>query len=204
MDRFDSRQDLEADNAWRREYEDVCSRPRLWGITGDVVEPVLQLAAHETPLPYVVPAKGTYVPAGEGVDVPQVRIAVSNDKRQVTGCPITSRNGDIVLMQIIWKGVTEACHPKPSELLCPVPANVVQQHSRSKFQTGETWAELLSKLADEVAVRRQRYRLGANAPAILTIDNVSSHSTSTLTRVRGVMSSPHLYCSNVCPQSCFY
>lgn len=183
----------------------MCSRPRLWGINGDSVEQVLQLGADETPLPYVVPAKGTYVPVGPDHDaVPQVRIAVSNDKRQVTGCPITSRNGDLVMMQVIWKGVTEQCHPKPSELLAPVPAAVVQHHSRSKFQTGDTWAQLLKKLDDEVAVRRQRYRLGERAPAILIIDNVASHSTSTLTRVRGVKSSPHLWSSNVCDISWIY
>jgi hypothetical protein len=87
-DRVDNPDLLRADNAWRREYEEVVQFPALWGITGRAqpIGPSMQFGADETPLPYLCAARGTYTP-DDGGEEQQIRISHNNDKRQITGYP---------------------------------------------------------------------------------------------------------------------
>ena len=68
----------------------------------------------------------------------QVRVATV-DRRSATATPVTSRAGDLILVQIIFRGKTQRCHPTlgsndSNKLYC--------DHSDSKYQTAGTFGVL--------------------------------------------------------------
>ena len=72
----------------------------------------LQVALDETPVQYSSKVKKTLTDAAPdargGSERKQVRV-LGADKRMVTGCPVTTRSGRVLLFQFIWKGKTLRC-----------------------------------------------------------------------------------------------
>ena len=140
----------------------MCADPAAYGIAnavGPIVE-ALQLGLDETPLLYNAACKKTMtVPEVcnplifpkmhffcQNVEVAtsedkQVRVA-NIDKRSATATPVTSRAGELILVQIIFRGKTDRCHPSlgpndSKQLYC--------DHSESKYQTTGTSGVLMAK-----------------------------------------------------------
>ena len=125
--------DIVSDNAWRKQLIDVFENPANHGIvmpTGvSCIPPKLRLAMDETPLHYFPCLKGTFEASG----VKNVHISHSNEKRMVTGSPITDIEGNVFLFQILWKGTSVRCHPKIGETLKPFISDlVVHDHAKKK------------------------------------------------------------------------
>ena len=115
------------------------------------------MAADETPLHYVPHCKGTYV---FGAD-PSCFVAGECDKRQVTATPCTSRSGEIVCLQIIWRGISKRfgtsmvfhialpvcfnrCLPATNE--DDIAVHIYNDFAPKKCQTMATWTALLKRL----------------------------------------------------------
>lgn len=94
--------------------------------------------ADETPLLYGPKIVGTYTVEGEAK---QIAVLGSREKRSCSGTPVTSRAGEIIMFQVIFKGTTTRCHPEVDQ-----PARMYFDHARSKNQTGATWMRLLEKV----------------------------------------------------------
>lgn len=94
--------------------------------------------ADETPLLYGPRIVGTYTVEGESK---QVTVLGSREKRACSGTPVTSRSGEIILFQVIFKGTTERCHPEGD-----APPKMYFDHAKAKNQTAATWMRLLEKV----------------------------------------------------------
>lgn len=97
---------LREDNLWREYFESLVKSPfdhGMGGIEGLPIPERLQLGADETPILYMPQVRGTY----ESVGVKQVQILGGRERRMITGTPVTSRAGDLHLMQMLWKGKTQ-------------------------------------------------------------------------------------------------
>lgn len=97
-------EDLKEDNLWRAHYESIVKEPWAFGLGGleEPIHPALQLAADETPVMYMPEVRGTY----EFKNTKQIQLTGSRERRMITGTPITNRQGELVLMQLLWKGKT--------------------------------------------------------------------------------------------------
>ena len=133
-------QQVRDDNQWRAEYEEMCAKPRLYGINSDDAIPEwLQVGMDETPLQYQARCKKTYVvDAGPG-EGQQVRVR-GGDKRCVTGTPVTSRDGSLILFQIIFRGKTSRYLPERSPGVHPA---IYFDYSPSKYQTTSMFHDLV-------------------------------------------------------------
>ena len=105
-DRFRSTgEQLREDNTWRDFYDQVVQHPDLFGLAftdGASIPAALQLGADETPVLYMPEVRGTY----DMLNSKQIQIMGSRERRMITGTPVTNRQGDLVLMQMLWKGKT--------------------------------------------------------------------------------------------------
>ena len=98
-----SQEELKADDQWRKELKKVIDDKGL--------HPSMVFGVDETPLQYCPRVKGTYTTAGQAK---QLVILGSREKRCVTATPICSMDGRVPLLQIIWKGLSDQCHPRLS------------------------------------------------------------------------------------------
>ena len=91
------------------------------------------LGANETPLQFSPGGlRGMCTPGGRVVD------RMSNDKRQATCTPILSMSGNIITVQIIWRGTTQKCRVKLPDGVVVDP-RIHQTHSAKKCQTSSTF-----------------------------------------------------------------
>jgi hypothetical protein len=104
------------------------------------------------------------------------------DRRQATATPCTSRAGELVVLQLIWRGKTTLCLPHLTDA-ARERANalgIYNEFAEKKCQTSRTWGTLLDKVA-AWAVRR--FQVPPGLPCLLVVDNVSSHSRDGLQKV---------------------
>jgi transposase len=122
-----------ADNDWRAALLAVMAAPASYGIQGTsgTIPDGLVTAMDETPLLYCPGIRGTYV-EGDGDDRKQVYVVCAREKRQVTASPWTTKSGELLGMQIIWRGLTPACHPR---LTSPSHVSMYHTHAKKKCQT---------------------------------------------------------------------
>lgn len=170
---------LQADEQWRQAYLEVVRNPGRFGIIVPADGPhqlpeYMQLAADETPLQYCPVVRGTYQ---EGDLSKQVTIIAAREKRSVTGTPVVSRDGSLLTFQVIWKGKTRQCHPKP---LGGWDRRIFHDHAAKKVQTGFTFKRLLCEIEKALVSRRAQHGLPQNYPAVVIMDNAPSHDTSSL------------------------
>lgn len=144
----------------------------------------VQIALDESPLPYFPRTKGSYT-VGQTRRVP---VAQSSDKRQITCTPMVSAAGELVSMQLIWRGTSRRCHG--SGLYHPA---VFQQHSGKKMQNRATFAELLKDLRKKVTDTLVRDNLTPSLPMVVIVDNVSSHVLETMVPCQGVKTAAGLW-----------
>jgi hypothetical protein len=91
-------------DAWKAQYEATIKEPWLFGMGGpqEPLHPAFQLAADETPVMYIPEVRGTY----EFKNTKQIQLTGSRERRMITGTPVINRQGELVLMQLLWKGKT--------------------------------------------------------------------------------------------------
>ncbi len=126
----------------------------------------------------------------------QVRIAGSGDKRQITATPVTARTGEVVQLQLLWRGKSTLCHPRGQE----PHAVIYHDHTEKKMQNTGSFVTLLKRTAAALVAHRQRHALHADTPAILVVDNVSSHNPTVMEEVGGIHKSSRLYKARDCNQ----
>ena len=85
----------------------------------------------------------------------QVRVA-NIDKRSATATPVTSRAGELILVEIIFRGKTDRCHPSlghndSKQLYCDL--------SESKYQTTGTFGVLMAKIHQQLQNMRRLLHL---------------------------------------------
>ena len=99
-------------------------------------------------------------------------VAIRSSKECFTCTVVTSADGSLVELQIIWKGATDLVHAN-TNIRHP---KIYQDHQpASHFQNGATFARLASRLIDHVkALRRNRGQ--PSAPAIVLVDAAPQHS----------------------------
>lgn len=130
----------------------------------------------------------------------QVRIAGSNDKRQITATPVTARTGEVLVLQLLWRGNTERCHPRHQQAHC----TIYHDHTEKKMQNTASFLTLLKRTAAALAEQRIRHGLPPDMPGIMVVDNVSSHNQAILDPVGGVHSSCRLFKARNCQELYLY
>ena len=172
-------------NVWRRDLSLLLASPHDHdlklpdGFLGGHLPSAMVLGAAETPLqsrPGGV--RGMCTPGGRVVD------RMSNDKRQPTCTPVLSMSGNIITVQIIWRGTTQKCHDKIPDGVVVDP-RIYQTHSAKKCQTGSPIEDLLVRVHQDLDVVRTKYCLGSNFPALIVMDHVMSHDRNQLEKVQG-------------------
>ena len=168
--------DIVADNEWRRQLLDVFANPAAHGIImpeGMTSTPrCCRLAMDETPIHYFPSLKGTY----EGTGVSNVYIAYSDEKRMITGSPVTDPDGNIFLFPLLWKGTTTLCHPKVSPTVTQYTSPLVMHdHAKKKTQTHATFERLCDEIPKRGIDVKRAANLPEDTPIVEVIDNVPSH-----------------------------
>lgn len=168
----------DAVNKWRRELLEIQSSPAAYGIGFQGVVPDdMVIGVDETPLHYVPNSFGTYVSAAEDAVYINGMLQVHNrsshpilstgeaDKRQATATPCTSKSGELVACQLIWRGKTTMCLPHLSEAqrIRAKDLHVYCEFAEKKCQTGRTWKTLLNTLA-RYAANRYAWFLSPQSP----------------------------------------
>ena len=152
---------------------------------------------------------------GAGNERKQIYICGAREKRQITATPCTFRSGKMVLMQIIFGGLTTMCHPRSPPLLIPTctssmrPRNVrpgLPPPSDLTSRTPPTIRETMGRFLDELLPRLGRIKrecgLAPEHPAILVADNAPSHTgTALFLRARSIS---HIFMSalTIPPSTC--
>ena len=185
--------DLMLDNAWRDELERVIEDPRRFGIVMPARLVSLPkravVAADEIVLEYVPNLKGTFDPCG----IESVHVTNSADKRQATGTPIFDMLGEMVSFQVLWRGLTKACHAQTGKIEHLLHNAIFQDHTANKVQTGESWRRCIEDLAERHQRRMVQYELPESCPVLLVTDKCPAHVRKDLYgAVEGVECSEHL------------
>ena len=112
-------------NVWRRDLSLLLASPHDYGVMlpdgfhGGHLPSAMVLGADETPLQFRPGGvRGMCTPGGRVVD------RMSNDKRKATCTPFLSMSGNIITVQIIWRGTTQKCHVKLPDGVAPAPASL--------------------------------------------------------------------------------
>ena len=144
-------------NVWRRDLSLLLASPHDYGLMlpdgfhGGHLASATVLGADETPLHFRPGGvRGTCTPGGRVVD------RMSNDKRQATCTPVFSMRGNIITVQIIWRGTTQKCHVKLPDAVAVDP-RIYHTHSPKKCQTGSTFEDLLVRVHQDLDVVRSKY-----------------------------------------------
>ena len=120
--------DRQEENDWREDLQKVLKNPRQFGCNCDEFTKDTTLAMDETPLQYCPKGRGTFQLPEESNR--GVYIANGADKRQATATPVVTLAGELLLLQVIWRGKTSACHAKTTV----VDPKIVQMHTEKKMQ----------------------------------------------------------------------
>ena len=172
-------------NVWHRDLSLLFASPHDYGLMlpdgfqGGHLRSAMVLGTDETLLQFCPGGlRGMCTPGGRVVD------RMSNDKRQATGTPVLSMSGNIITVQIIWRGTTQKCHVElPDEVV--VDPRIYHTHSPKKCQTGCTFEDLLVRVLQDLDVVRTKYCLGSQSPALIVMDHVMSHDKNQLEKVQG-------------------
>lgn len=102
-------------------------------------------------------------------------IAITAEKLGFTCSVLSSGDGQIHLLQLIWKGKTDAVHAVPSDSAHP---KIYQTHNATThFQTESTFAVWLERFVEIVRKVRSDKGLRDNEKAVLVLDAAVQHVT---------------------------
>jgi hypothetical protein len=122
----DTPQNIVNDNKWKAKLLDIMNNPLVNGIPWNKrLDDNCVLALDETPLPYLPKCK-TMVPQTKFR-----RVSLASDKRSLSGTPVVSKSGKVVLFQVIFKGTTKRCVPN----MALQQGNLYFDFAKAKCQT---------------------------------------------------------------------
>ena len=100
-------------------------------------------------------------------------VSVRETKEVFTACCcLSSAAGELVELQVVWKGKTSGVHALPAE----AHAKIFQDHQpTSHFQTADTFSRLVDRIVGYVAAKRAWLNT-PDAPAVLIVDAAPQHS----------------------------
>lgn len=180
----DTAEDVRQDNAWKCKIMDIIEHPSCNSIPWMTALPdALVLAVDETPLPYL-PKSRSMVPA-----TAQRRVALTSDKRCLTGTPVLSLAGEVVAFQIIFKGGTSRSEPK----IVRGDPKLLFDHAPNKTQTRRTFQKLLDTIQEKTLEWKVKENMPKEAPALVIVDNANTHVTESCTIVPGGPLRMHKY-----------
>ena len=152
-----------------------------WTRLKDIVNLILQynipeeliLNLDQTPLGFTSASKVTFAPMGSK----KVPISNIDDKRQITGTFTVSIKGDFLLIQLIYTGLTDRCHPKVK-----FPKNFPVTHSANHWSNEQVHMEYLKKtIFPHLENVRDTMNLGDDREALLIYEVFRGQTTNTVT-----------------------
>lgn len=100
-------------------------------------------------------------------------------QKPIPACtPVVAFDNTCPILQVIWRGKSVRCTPRG---IGPA-AGVYHDFAEKKCQTRLTFQTLLGKVQQHLQQKRNELGLPQSAPAILVVDNVSSHGKDGLSR----------------------
>ena len=124
----------------------------------------------QTALGFTAPNKSTFT--GKGVH--SVPIANVDHKRQITASFCVNIVGDFLPVQLIYRGITDKCHPKVK-----FPESFHITHSQNHWSNEDIVMEYLKKIIfPYIKSKRQALKLPENAKALLIFDVFKGQTTS--------------------------
>ena len=124
----------------------------------------------ETPLLYE-PKVRTYPEVGQR----RVIIRGSGEKRSLTATPVTSSDGELLMLQIILKGKSPKCIAKHD--VAQLDERLFFDYAVTKTQTSIPFQRLLQEVQRRHAKRAQDMGMAPDTPCMVVIDNALSHCT---------------------------
>src|SRR4051812_14598868 len=102
------------------------------------VHPVLIVNADQTGVHLCPSDKFTYAAAGSK----SVSVIGAEDKRQITAVVASSLSGDLLPLQLIFQGKTDACHPPLTDAVRDCRFHLTHSENHwSNVQTMQQWIE---------------------------------------------------------------
>jgi hypothetical protein len=110
-----------------------------------------------------------------------VRVIGAEDKRQITACLASSLHGDLLPLQLIFQGKTDACHPAGTD--SSQAAHVHITHSQNHWSNQETMREYITDVIVPYVLRRQQeHSLPADPHVVLVLDVWAVHKSEEFRR----------------------
>jgi hypothetical protein len=112
----------------------------------------------------------------ESQGVKEVRVIGAEDKRQITACVASSLDGDLLPLQLIFQGKTNACHPPVTA--SAREARVHLTHSENHWSNQETMQQYVSEVLLPYAERCMlAHTLPGDSHIVLVLDVWAVHKS---------------------------
>lgn len=106
----------------------------------------------------------------------EVMLIGADDKRQITACIASSLDGNLLPLQLIFQGKTDACHPSVTNAATAARAHIT--HSENHWSNLETMKAYITEVLMPYADRRiLEHSLAADSHIILVLDCWSVHKS---------------------------
>ena len=105
-----------------------------------------------------------------------VKVAAADDKRQITVCIASSLDGDLLPMQLIFQGKTDACHPPVTAAAQAAKVHIT--HSINHWSCQETMQQWITQLLTPYVARcAVQHNLPVDSHVVLVLDVWSVHKS---------------------------
>lgn len=105
-----------------------------------------------------------------------VAVIAAEDKRQITACIASSLNGDLLPVQLIFQGKTNACHPPITDAAKEARAHIT--HSQNHWSNQETMKQYITEVLVPYAERQAlAHTLPADSHIVLVLDVWAVHKS---------------------------
>lgn len=143
-----------------------------WNMQIYKVHPALVINMDQTGVHLAPVDSRTY----ESVGSKEVKVIGADDKRQITACIASSLDGDLLPLQLIFQGKTNACHPPPTAASDAAHVHITHSENHwSNQQTMQQWiTEVLMPYAARAAVQ---YTLPVDSHIVLVLDVWAVHKS---------------------------
>jgi hypothetical protein len=158
-------------NDWREQGIEAAKRVG-WNMQIYKVHPSLVVNMDQTGVHLAPVDSRTYESTGSK----EVMMIGAEDKRQITACIASSLDGDLLPLQLIFQGKTNACHP-PSTAASDA-AHVHLTHSENHWSNQQTMKDWITEVLVPYAARAAaRHTLPADSHMVLVLDVWAVHKS---------------------------
>jgi hypothetical protein len=158
-------------NHWRQLGIDMAKRVacfmQLYGVHPSLIVNMDQTGVHLAPAD-----QRTYEQRGSK----HVAVVAAEDKRQITACIASSLDGDLLPLQLIFQGKTDACHPPTTDSAKTAKVHVT--HSENHWSNQHTMRQWIDSVLMPYAERQiAAYSLPPASKLILVLDVWAVHKS---------------------------